>query len=479
MNKELKDLYKIADKIFENKKIKDEESRFNRSFSQISDALAKLNDIVNISKKSLNSIWNLSLHSGYFYNKNVEKIKSEYILDELSTINKRIGVAYERTTSYIDFHKKNLINKKSKSRRFSQQDVVQELICLKEEYGERFGISKQDKFIFLITDNIILEDENDVSYDFGQFRIELYYDEHKHYFVKALQPLCHRTNDHYTHPHISCDKLCEGDATEAIAISLAEGRLTDFFDLINSILKTYNPRSPYSPLETWLSGDNCYECGSELHEESICTCNLCGSSDVYCNDCMYYCDSCNEYVCSDHFVRCSECSSRFCEECMSTCDVCGIYLCSDCRCECEHCGKNLCGDCSYTCNVCEDCICSRCYNKCNQCENITCKRCLNDCNCCSEEICDNCKKTCKDCDETICESCSSECSYCGDVICKDCLNECEKCSNVICKEHSFSCGKCEKVNCDECNKKCEGCEENLCQNCSCDCCSHKEESVPI
>ena len=61
----------------------------------------------------------------------------------------------------------------------------------------------------------------------------------------ALDPHPAALNDAVTHPHVSDERLCTGDAGAAIQAALAAGRVFDFFTLVRSVLVTYNPESPY------------------------------------------------------------------------------------------------------------------------------------------------------------------------------------------------------------------------------------------
>ena len=58
-------------------------------------------------------------------------------------------------------------------------------------------------------------------------------------------------------------------------------------------------------------GQECYNCGSHLCEGCGSTCP-CG--DIYCEDCISWCESCCENVCGETF-HCYECSEFMCEYC--------------------------------------------------------------------------------------------------------------------------------------------------------------------
>ena len=66
------------------------------------------------------------------------------------------------------------------------------------------------------------------------------------YSIIALDPHPAASNDSVTHPHISDGELCAGDAGAAIRAALGAGRIADVFQLVHSVLTTYNPGCPYA-----------------------------------------------------------------------------------------------------------------------------------------------------------------------------------------------------------------------------------------
>src|SRR5690606_20967014 len=87
----------------------------------------------------------------------------------------------------------------------------------------------------------------------GPFRIELDVDdlaagECADYRVIALEPNPAASNCDVTHPHIQDEQLCEGEGRPLIRRALGEGRILDFFEFVASVLRAYNPESPYVSL---------------------------------------------------------------------------------------------------------------------------------------------------------------------------------------------------------------------------------------
>ena len=139
-------------------------------------------------------------------------------------------------------------------------DIFADITQIEQEFGEpNFDIKA--KTVSVTTDPITLDDV-----PFGSFEIKLFIDEmsklysESPYNVIALEPNPAATDENVTHPHVSSEKLCEGDGHVAIRKAIEQGRLCDFFTMVINILQTYNPDSPYVSLDEW-DGVCCYDCG--------------------------------------------------------------------------------------------------------------------------------------------------------------------------------------------------------------------------
>ena len=214
--------------------------------------------------------------------------------------------------------------------------LVDELDALEKEFGDiEFDASKNT--ISVVTEPITLEDIY-----LGPFKIQLelnkldqlYYI--SPYLVIALEPNPASTDDGVTHPHVSGEKLCEGDGSPAIRTALEEGRISDFFTIVRSILNTYSPDSPYVSLDDW-DGTTCYDCGYTMSSENSYFCQYCEND--YCADCSTYCRHCEETVCMSCSGQCSYCEEFVCRNCISECEVCGELFCQSCL------EENLCPNC--------------------------------------------------------------------------------------------------------------------------------------
>ncbi len=217
--------------------------------------------------------------------------------------------------------------------------ILEELKAVQAEFDD-VAFSPDESALCVVTEPITLEDVY-----LGRFRVLLALDRfgelyHKvPYYVVAIDPHPAAKDEAITHPHVSNEMLCEGDGAAAIRAALEEGRLSDFFSLVRSILTTYNPDSPYISLADW-DGVACYDCGYIMDDES-----------------SYYC---------------SHCDNPTCDQCSRVCTDCGEVVCGECACRCEICDRSLCPRCAKT--------------KCSECESVCCESCI------SDGLCPECKE---------------------------------------------------------------------------------------
>jgi hypothetical protein len=207
-------------------------------------------------------------------------------------------------------------------------DILAELRQLQDEFEQvRFDLVGQT--LSAVTDPIELEDIY-----LGPFEIVLdlrRLGESRHdgvYHIVAIDPHPAGSNDSVTHPHVSGEHLCEGDAGAAIGAALANGRIADFFIVARSVLTTYNPNSPYVSLGDWF-GQPCHDCGDTIGSDDACFCTKCESD--FCENCISYCRRCDESVCFSCLQECPICEERMCSSCMTTCPGCGAHICQNCK----------------------------------------------------------------------------------------------------------------------------------------------------
>ena len=216
-------------------------------------------------------------------------------------------------------------------------DLMAELFQVEQEFGD-LKIDLKAKTLSVITEPIELE-----GFYFGPFEVQLTISEiHKlgaesPYRIIALEPNPAGSDETVTHPHVSNEKLCEGDGYVPIRKAIQQGRLSDFFMIIMQILQTYNPDSPYVSLSEW-EGVGCYDCGYTVS-----------------GDDSYYCENCNNDYCSQCSTYCQKCEVTLCLGCSYECPGCGEPVCQNCTSACEDCGNTYCDDCLEG-GICNECL---------------------------------------------------------------------------------------------------------------------------
>ena len=209
----------------------------------------------------------------------------------------------------------------------SLRNIFEELAQLQSEFG-RIDCNLQEKTVSVFTDPIELD-----GTFLGDFEIRLEIEklaqlrDSSVFRIVALDPHPAATNDNVTHPHVSEEYLCAGDASVALVQALSTGRVCDAFLLVKSVLETYNPSSPYVSLDEW-NGVSCYDCGYVTDEENSFYCEACDR--VFCDECFSYCRSCDTSLCRGCLSECPVCEEPVCESCMSSCSECGEAMCVSC-----------------------------------------------------------------------------------------------------------------------------------------------------
>ena len=204
------------------------------------------------------------------------------------------------------------------------RDVYDELVALDAEFGDVEWDMREQK-LSVITESIELED-----IDLGPFKIVLDWSDlsiARTYRVIALEPNASAGDEDVTHPHVHDRTLCEGDGRVPIRNALRQGRLCDFFLLVQQVLQTYNASSAYVRLTDW-DGKSCADCGDS-----------CGRNN------SNYCDSCEITLCSDCGGMCSDCEGNFCAECRGVCHGCDNRFCRNCLSDCVGCKRGFCQEC--------------------------------------------------------------------------------------------------------------------------------------
>ena len=216
-------------------------------------------------------------------------------------------------------------------------DIVAELLQIEQEFGELIFDLKA-RTISVITESIVLDEIS-----FGPFEIRLFLNDieklttESPYKIIAIEPNPAGSDCNVTHPHVSYEKLCEGDGFIPIRKAIQQGRLCDFFTIIVQILQTYNPDSPYVSLDDW-EGISCYDCGYTAAGDECYFCEDCEHD--YCSSCSTYCQICDTTICMGCSVTCPECDQPVCHSCTAKCKECEEIFCERCLTE-----EGLCNDC--------------------------------------------------------------------------------------------------------------------------------------
>lgn len=211
----------------------------------------------------------------------------------------------------------------------------EELAATKAEFGD---LVWEEGEIGVITEPITLDD-----IELGPFQIRLQLERigtDAPYRVRALEPNPAASCIETTHPHVSGERLCAGEGRGAITAALAEGRLFDFFTIVDRILHTYAVGSAYVELDQW-DGVSCHDCDSSIDADDACTCSHC--DERICGDCLCCCNGCGDGHCSGCIDRCYRCEEPTCDGCKVPCRHCRRNVCESCREDglCETCREEL------------------------------------------------------------------------------------------------------------------------------------------
>jgi hypothetical protein len=205
--------------------------------------------------------------------------------------------------------------------------LAADLEQLKDEFGP-WAYHRDERALSVATDPIELE-----GVYLGPFEIKLFLGDlieasrSAPYCVIALDPHPAATSEQVTHPHVSNDGLCAGDASAAITAALASGRLCEFFLLVRSVLNTYNPHSPFVSLSDW-DGEPCTDCGRPMSDDDRYWCARCEQD--FCDECTNCCGCCDQILCRSCLEECAACAGPVCAACVECCAECAEPRCNSC-----------------------------------------------------------------------------------------------------------------------------------------------------
>ena len=334
------------------------------------------------------------------------------------------NICISRVSSYLDMISSEKPEDKTVNTP-SILDIFQEIKAINDAWpGTTF---RDGKLTVLIKDVSLCDDLEEVS--LGDFEIVLDLtnpSDSSSLDIESVDGT--QSSEGYYHPHVSDTGLCAGRGQEIMCNALCQGRLEDYFRIVESILRTYNGASPYVPLSDWYNPN---------HEGE------------------FFCERCEEYRPEDESSFCSGCENSYCYNCEE-----GGGTCTDCS-------EWRCDDCTVSCQDCYEPVCEACRTSCSNCGNTSCSSCLEECAECCNKSCSSCRETCSGCSKEVCDECNRECDCCGSPCCDECLGEkCTRCSSTICGECEKTCDNCEKILCTDCkSNQCEDCGVPMCKSC--------------
>jgi hypothetical protein len=206
----------------------------------------------------------------------------------------------------------------------SLDQIVADLEALGDEF-EEVQIDLRNHWVAVVTAPIELEE-----LWLGPFAIRLWWERlgiRRPYEVIAQSPQRPARDQSVTHPHVHDNQLCEGDASQAIKLALAGGRILDFFVLVRQTLETYNSGSPYVPIDEW-QGRRCPCCDYSMSDDDASGCAECDTT--VCSECTVWCRSCDRYICVGCADPCANCAHSFCGACLTKNAKTGQLLCKSC-----------------------------------------------------------------------------------------------------------------------------------------------------
>jgi hypothetical protein len=210
-------------------------------------------------------------------------------------------------------------------------EIYRDLIALEAEFD---GIDHNHNYVNVTTEAITLQGIYLGPFDIRLDLSRLDREDSAPFRILATDPHPAQSRENVTHPHVMDEILCEGDGRSAIRQALAQGRLLDFFTLVASVLRNYNPESPFVELELWY-GQSCSDCGARVGDDDLYSCRRCG--DSICGECEITCGGCEESCCSGCVAACPHCDSPYCPSCLTCCDTCRMSVCPSCLDEHERC----------------------------------------------------------------------------------------------------------------------------------------------
>jgi hypothetical protein len=209
----------------------------------------------------------------------------------------------------------------------AQRDVFEDLRELETEFGD-VRLDSTRRIVAVITEPIVLQET-----DLGRFELQINLSSPPGAYPTealraiALDPNPCATDDAVTHPHVSGERVCLGDAAVPFGAALGAGRLADAMLIARAVLETYNEGSPYCSLDSWY-GRACSDCGQIENVDDTCWCERC--EQEFCGECFGSCAACGNSSCCSCLTTCLHCDESVCSGCLESCACCNEPACTSC-----------------------------------------------------------------------------------------------------------------------------------------------------
>jgi hypothetical protein len=126
----------------------------------------------------------------------------------------------------------------------SLPEIIEEIRAINSNWPD---VSFRNNKLYIKITKVILSDDNE-SVNLGDFN--MVFDVHNRLTVESIDQIT--AKEGACHPHINgSNELCTGDGQDAMSMALDQGRLEDYFRIVESIVRTYNDDSPYTHLREW------------------------------------------------------------------------------------------------------------------------------------------------------------------------------------------------------------------------------------
>ena len=220
------------------------------------------------------------------------------------------------TNGWILMQKEHCRDVRTTWRRLKEESVEPIVANLKTLFQETELVQEKPLEVRWIVDNVTLNDvwigDMDVTMNLDQFKVRVW-----NISVDTEE------KGGCQHPHVASDgHICWNSHDEEAQEYHASGDFLALKDMIENLLRTYNPQSPYINLEDWENGfgESCGDCGERWPSDELSYSERYG--ELLCPNCRYWCDRCEECVPDHHYNAAMEACDRCVEQDSDVCTLC-------------------------------------------------------------------------------------------------------------------------------------------------------------